>query len=147
MKRWQNTTRGRRDCRKPGGLRSALLVCAISMTGIPALAVQTPADIRVTDARGHSVTITRHVLEPGPARNIPYPGGVSLTRRDFPTGFPLALGSGLAFKGLDGGNPTFWAVSDRGPNGDGPNVEGEDSKIFPAPRFAPAFGLIRMSGD
>lgn len=147
MKRWQTTARGRLDCRKLGSLRSALLVCCISMTGIPALAVQTPADVRVTDARGHSVTITRHVLEPGPARNIPYPGGVSLTRRDFPAGFPLALGSGLAFKGLDGENPTFWVVSDRGPNGDGPNIGGEDSKIFPAPRFAPAFGLIRMRGD
>jgi hypothetical protein len=117
------------------------------MIGIPALAGQTPADFRLTDARGHSVTITPYVLEPGPARYIPYPGGVSLTRRDFPVGFPLALGSGLALKGLDGGNPTFWVVSDRGPNGDGPNVEGEDSKVFPAPRFAPAFGLIRIAGN
>ena len=147
MKRWDNRMRGRRDCRKPGGSGPAVLVCCMSLTGIPALAGQTPADGRVTDAHGHSVTITRHVLEPGPARSIPYSGAVSLTRRDFPAGFPLALGSGLALKSLDGGNPTFWVVSDRGPNGDGPNIDGEDSKVFPASRFAPAFGLIRMSGD
>ena len=146
MKRWQTTVRGKPKRRQPW-LGLAILASCMGMTGIPAVAEQAPAERQVTDARGNPVSITRYALEPGADRSIPYPGSVPLTRRDFPAGFPLSLGSGIALKNVDGGKATFWVLSDRGPNGDGPNVEGEDSKVFPAPRFTPAFGQVRIIGD
>ena len=67
------------------------------------------------------------------------------TKADFPAGFLPAYGSGLAFKGKNAdGLLEFYAITDRGPNGDGPlaprpgtGVPAE-TKVFPAPSFTPS---------
>ena len=46
-------------------------------------------------------------------------------------------GSDLAFSSKDS---TFWLLTDRGPNVDGPQP---DSKVFPLPDFVPHIGVFR----
>jgi hypothetical protein len=60
-------------------------------------------------------------------------------------------GSSLAFKGTNAnGELEFYGLTDRGPNGDGPNLPAltgsgvTGAKIFPSPSFAPAFGVITV---
>jgi hypothetical protein len=96
--------------------------------------------------------VTRYQLQADAAFNVPYEGDNEKTRADFPLGFLPAYGSGLAFKGkADDGTLEFYAITDRGPNGDGPTapVPGGNgatsiSKVFPAPSFAPSFGIVRI---
>ncbi|WP_051279711.1 esterase-like activity of phytase family protein [Chitinilyticum aquatile] len=91
--------------------------------------------------------VERYELQ-SPARfSIPYNGEF---RSAFPGGFPFAPGSGLALKKIDkDGSLVFWAVSDRGPNGDAPRVQQGDKKlagkVFPAPAFVPQLAEIRVS--
>lgn len=96
-------------------------------------------------------SVTRYQLQADQKFNVPYEGANPKVQADFPKGFLPAYGSGLAFKGkADDGALEFYAITDRGPNGDGPNapIPGSDtlsiSKVFPAPSFAPSFGLIRI---
>lgn len=100
-----------------------------------------------------AVRITRHELQTAAALSIPYEGTNAATGADFPAGFVPSFGSGLAFKGrLPDGTLEFYAITDRGPNGDGPTVpvpgaaSGETgiSKVFPAPGFTPSIGIIRV---
>src|SRR5262249_43648108 len=56
-----------------------------------------------------------------------------------------------AFKGTNaGGDLEFYGVTDRGPNGDGPNVPALSgsgttaSKIFPTPSFVPTLAVITV---
>ena len=66
------------------------------------------------------------------------------TRAQFPDGFPRSLGSGICLKGVSGETVELWVLGDRGPNGDGPEGDGRDSKIFPVPDFNPAFGILKL---
>ncbi|AGU49509.1 esterase-like activity of phytase domain-containing protein [Variovorax paradoxus B4] len=98
------------------------------------------------------IGVTRYQLQADTAFNVPYEGDNASTKADFPQGFLPAYGSGLAFKGkADDGTLEFYAITDRGPNGDGPTapVPGGNgatsiSKVFPAPSFAPSFGIVRV---
>ncbi|GFK93133.1 hypothetical protein NNJEOMEG_00963 [Fundidesulfovibrio magnetotacticus] len=82
--------------------------------------------------------------------NVPAPQSL---KKAFPAGFPLGVGSGLAFlrKEKDGAL-LFYAVTDRGPNTDSPrwlagsDPRGESAKIFPAPGFHPSLALLRVKG-
>jgi hypothetical protein len=75
----------------------------------------------------------------------------------FPKGFLPAYGSGLAFKGKTAdGNLEFFAITDRGPNGDGPKVPASRQRrrnrdllmqFFPSPSFAPSVGIISVGKD
>lgn len=97
-------------------------------------------------------SITRYQLQADTRFNVPYEGTNAAARADFPNGFLPAYGSGLAFKGQAAdGALEFYAITDRGPNGDGPTapLAGDAntlsiSKVFPAPSFAPSFGVIRV---
>ncbi len=106
-----------------------------------------------------TTTVTRMALQADKSFYIPYEGTSAAIKTDFPDGFLPAYGSGLAFKGkLADGTLEFYAITDRGPNGDGPMVPNNadktlcytradgncDAKLFPAPSFAPAFGLVTM---
>jgi hypothetical protein len=94
------------------------------------------------------VTVTRHVIDTPPSLNVPYEGRDPDVQAAFPLGFPPSYGSGLAFKGPGaGGALEFYCLTDRGPNGDGPRVQhqGSDSKLFPAPGFVPAIGVLRAT--
>jgi len=98
------------------------------------------------------IGVTRYQLQADASFNVPYEGDNEKTRADFPTGFLPAYGSGLAFKGkADDGSIEFYAITDRGPNGDGPTAPVPNgggatsiSKVFPAPSFAPSFGIVRI---
>jgi Esterase-like activity of phytase len=97
------------------------------------------------------VTTTRYQIRALPGQYVPYEGSVSKIKDDFPLGFLPSYGSGLAFKGqAANGDLEFYGVTDRGPNGDGPNVPAvsgsgsSGSKIFSAPSFAPSIGVITV---
>ncbi|CAN7360263.1 esterase-like activity of phytase family protein [Variovorax paradoxus] len=98
------------------------------------------------------IGVTRYQLQADARFNVPYEGDNASIKADFPQGFLPAYGSGLAFKGkADDGALEFYAITDRGPNGDGPTapVPGGNgatsiSKVFPAPSFAPSYGIVRI---
>lgn len=50
-------------------------------------------------------------------------------------------GSSMAYNAKDS---TFWLLTDRGPNVDGPTSE---SKVFPLPDYTPHVGVFRLQGD
>jgi hypothetical protein len=99
-----------------------------------------------------TVVITQYDLQAAAALFVPYEGANRAAREDFPNGFFPAVGSGLAFKGRAAdGSLEFWGITDRGPNGESPNVPvpGDESKtgpakMFPSPGFTPSIGLIRV---
>lgn len=98
------------------------------------------------------VKITKTEVFAPDALHVPYEGKQAATKKDFPNGFYPAAGSGLAFKGKTAdGTLEFYALTDRGPNGDGPSAPAPGnpatmltSKIFPAPSFVPSVGIITV---
>jgi len=119
-----------------------------SRLGAPAVEASTQ-----TNALGTiGIDVTRYQLQADASFNVPYEGDNEKTKADFPKGFLPAYGSGLAFKGkADDGALEFYAITDRGPNGDGPTAPVPNgggatsiSKVFPAPSFAPSFGIVRI---
>lgn len=143
-----------RPSRTWAALAAALFITACGggddePTGPTAPAPQTYAQ---TNALGSvSVSITQHELQAANSFNVPYEGRNTAIAADFASGFLPAYGSGLAFKALlSDGTLEFYAITDRGPNGDGPSAPvpggtgNSISKVFPAPTFAPSFGVIRV---
>jgi hypothetical protein len=99
-----------------------------------------------------TVAVTRQVIDAPADFYVPYEGSNPLVKAAFPVGFLPSYGSGLAFKEqLDSGELEFYCLTDRGPNGDGPNVPAPNgdglmgSKIFPAPGFTPSIGVLHVS--
>jgi len=98
-----------------------------------------------------SVVVTRYQVQAANSFYIPYEGANAKVKEDFPLGFLPSYGSALAFKGLNAnGDMEFFGLTDRGPNGDGPNVPTPNgtgltgAKIFPSPSFTPSVGLITV---
>ncbi|KQQ42430.1 hypothetical protein ASF61_22060 [Duganella sp. Leaf126] len=98
-----------------------------------------------------AVTVTRYQVQADSKFYIPYEGNNASVKQEFPLGFLPSYGSGLAFKGTNAnGELEFYGLTDRGPNGDGPNLPAlsgtgvTGSKIFPSPSFAPSFGVITV---
>ncbi len=96
-------------------------------------------------------SVTRYQIKAADRFYVPYEGGNAKVKRDFPLGFLPSYGSALAFKGVaTNGDLEFYGLTDRGPNGDGPNVPASDgagttgSKLFPAPSFTPSVGLLTI---
>lgn len=105
-----------------------------------------------------SVSVTRYQVQADAKFYIPYEGNDANIKADFPKGFLPAYGSGLTFKGKAAdGSLEFYAITDRGPNGDGPKVPASvltagatgslDAKFFPSPSFSPAIGIISVGKD
>ncbi|HEY5801409.1 MAG TPA: esterase-like activity of phytase family protein [Burkholderiaceae bacterium] len=102
-----------------------------------------------------AVDITRHTVAVPDAMRVPYEGADPAVHAAFPDGFVPSFGSGLALRDADAHGYTLYALSDRGPNGDGPMVPSPvpgadgvvDSKFFPAPSYAPAVALLQIDGD
>ncbi|MYN05632.1 esterase-like activity of phytase family protein [Pseudoduganella sp. DS3] len=112
--------------------------------------VGTPAVENFTQAAA-SVSVTRYQIQAANSFYIPYEGSNAKVKAEFPLGFLPSYGSALAFKGVAAnGDLEFYGLTDRGPNGDGPNVPNPNgtgtmgAKIFPAPGFAPAVGIITV---
>ena len=98
-----------------------------------------------------AVTVTRYQIQAANNFYIPYEGANAKVKEDFPLGFLPSFGSSIAFKGVNAsGDLEFYGLTDRGPNGDGPNLPSlsgtgvTGAKIFPSPSFTPAFGLITV---
>jgi hypothetical protein len=98
-----------------------------------------------------AVTVTRYQMQSASSFYIPYEGANAKVKEDFPLGFLPSYGSSIAFKGTTAnGDLEFYGLTDRGPNGDGPNLPSlsgsgvTGAKIFPSPSFAPAFGVITV---
>jgi uncharacterized protein YfiM (DUF2279 family) len=98
-----------------------------------------------------AVTVTRYQMQAASSFYIPYEGTNAKVKEEFPLGFLPSYGSALAFKGTTAsGDLEFYGLTDRGPNGDGPNLPAltgtgvTGAKIFPSPSFAPAFGVITV---
>lgn len=98
-----------------------------------------------------AVSVTRYQIQAANNFYIPYEGSNAKVKEDFPLGFLPSYGSSIAFKGLAAnGDLEFYGLTDRGPNGDGPNLPSlsgtgvTGAKIFPSPSFTPAFGLITV---
>jgi hypothetical protein len=112
--------------------------------------VGTPVPESFTQAAA-SVTVTRYQVQAANSFYIPYEGGNARIKADFPLGFLPSYGSALAFKGTAAnGDLEFYGLTDRGPNGDGPNVPNPGgsgtmgAKIFPSPGFTPSIGVITV---
>ena len=79
---------------------------------------------------------------------VPYAG---VAKAAFPQGLPLAVGSGLRFKGYEKTTSAleFWSLTDRGPNVDSPDVaDGKGkraSKVFAVPDYTPTITQLRVS--
>jgi hypothetical protein len=98
--------------------------------------------------------VRRFPVQVPAAFHVPYEGVNAAVMADFPEGFAPSYGSGLAFKGVNAsGEPEFYCLTDRGPNGAGPFLPALDgagtssSQIFPAPSFAPAIGVITLGPE
>ena len=70
----------------------------------------------------------------------------------FKNGFKTGFGSAITFKGFNENNePEFYALTDRGPNGNSPDYkDGDDvypSKFFPSASFTPSIGLLTLKED
>ncbi len=112
--------------------------------------VGTPLQETFTQAAA-TVTVTRYQVQAANSFYIPYEGGNAKVKADFPLGFLPSYGSALAFKGTNAsGDLEFYGLTDRGPNGDGPNVPNPggsgtmSAKIFPSPSFTPSIGVITV---
>ena len=112
--------------------------------------LNTPAVEKFTQG-AVEVSVTRYQVQADSKFYIPYEGTNAAIKADFPLGFLPSFGSSLAFKGINAsGDMEFYGLTDRGPNGDGPNVPSLDgkgttgSKIFPAPGFTPSIGIITV---
>ena len=100
---------------------------------------------------GVSVSVTRYQIQADAKYYIPYEGSNAKVKEEFPLGFLPSFGSSLAFKGTNAnGDLEFYGLTDRGPNGDGPNVPAltgtgaMGAKIFPAPSFTPSIGIVTV---
>ena len=103
---------------------------------------------------GASGSVTRYQIAAPASFYVPYEGSNPLVKAAFPDGFLPSFGSGLAFKGKAiNGELEFFCLTDRGPNGDGPELPSltgpgtMGSKIFPAPGFTPSIGVLQVSAQ
>lgn len=92
------------------------------------------------------INVKKYIVNAGDYK-ITYNG----EEREFITGINPGYGSGLTFKGKDkDGNLEFYAITDRGPNGDIPkyieNGKEISGKFFPVPDFTPNISIIKV-GD
>lgn len=126
-----------------------LYALAFSLAGLAAVAGNAPIVSKLPDG----TEITRYEVHVDPALFIPYGGSRADLKETFPKGFPLSVGSGLAFAEKDAhGTLTFWGLTDRGPNGDAPAYQATPgktsaSKVFPAPAFHPSLVKIQVRKD
>ncbi len=103
-----------------------------------------------TNALGKfALAVTRYQLQADAKFYVPYEGSNPLIKADFPNGFLPAYGSGMAFKGKAAdGALEFYAITDRGPNGDGPTAPvpgGTGTNVSKV--FAPSYGVIRVGSN
>jgi hypothetical protein len=92
--------------------------------------------------------VTKFSVDIPKADYVPCPGQLST---EFPDGFPLGLGAGLApASSQTGGNRLFITATGRGPNAEGPKFLDKSEKrpapgrFFPAPAFTPCLAVMEI---
>ncbi|KMT22892.1 esterase-like activity of phytase family protein [Clostridium cylindrosporum] len=95
------------------------------------------------------ISIKKYDVEVSSKLFVPYSGKYI---DSFKEGFKPGFGSGLTLKSVDkNGDLEFYAITDRGPNGDAPNyIQGDKeftSKFFPSPEFTPSIGILKVNKD
>lgn len=107
---------------------------------------ETRGSVKTSVQDGVVDNIQRFVL---PDSYVPYSGTNAGIKKLFPKGFPLAVGSGIAFDAKSGGTLTFYSITDRGPNADSPALlpvaTPTLTKVFPVPDFAPT--MVKLTVD
>lgn len=116
-----------------GNALLALVAIAISAYSTMAVAADVPQ-------------ITKYQLTVPNKYYVEYTGP---NQQAFPQGFLTGFGSALAFKSINkDGSIEFYGITDRGPNGDGPDYKLDNtlysSKFFPTPHFQPQIGIIHI---
>lgn len=110
------------------------------------LAAQIFSGLNGTIAAADSLKITRCVLDIPEKYYVQYTGA---DQKKFPNGFLTGFGSAITLKAVNkDGSIDLYGITDRGPNGDGPDFEeagkSYSSKFFPAPHFQPQIGIIHI---
>lgn len=135
-------------------LATALTTAGLTLNTVPAdealdhilqTEAETKGSLKVTVGDGVVDSIQRFVL---PDSYVPYAGSDAGLKKIFPKGFPLAVGSGLAFDAKSGSTLTFYSITDRGPNADSPILVSDKktaTKVFPVPDYAPT--MVKLSLD
>lgn len=118
----------------------------LPLCSLGVLATLTISAVSGVAAAADSPLITKYLLTVPQKYNVKYTGP---NQEKFPNGFLTGFGSAIAFKSLNkDGSIDFYGITDRGPNGDGPEYQagGErySSKFFPARQFQPRIGLIHV---
>lgn len=106
---------------------------------------ETKGNVKVVVGDGIIDSVQRFVV---PDNRVAYPGSDAGLKAIFPNGFPLAVGSGLAFDSSTNGTLTFYGITDRGPNADSPILLSDmktATKVFPVPNFAPT--IVKLTVD
>lgn len=106
------------------------------MTIISSLALAKVESIHIKD-----ITIPQNL-------KVPYSGKETIFKKGFKTG----VGSAITVKNVDeNGELEFYALTDRGPNGDIPtylkNQKSVPGKFFPSPKFTPMIGILKTKGN
>lgn len=109
-------------------------------------AVMTVSAYSNVAAAADSVKITKYLVKVPQKYYVKYQGP---NQQNFPNGFLTGFGSAIALKSINqDGSIDFYGITDRGPNGDGPDyqsgLERYSSKFFPAPQFQPQIGVIHV---
>ena len=99
---------------------------------------------------GGDVVVSKHRVNVPTSMYVPYEGSSAELKAAFPKGFPLAVGSAMTVKSVNAdGTIDFYVLTDRGSNADGPTIKvgtgTYGTKVFPAPNFAPTFGVLRLA--
>ena len=113
---------------------------SICLAACAAISFAIGAQVSAVSAAAATPTIEKYVLESPPRFDVVTRDGRRLL---------LNVGSGLSFKSKNKQTLEFYAVTDRGPNADGPGkVEqpaGAGSKVFLVPGFQPTLGVIQVA--
>ena len=113
---------------------------SICLAACAAISFAIGAQVSAESAAAAIPTIEKYVLESPPRFDVVTRDGRRLL---------LNVGSGLSFKSKNKQTLEFYAVTDRGPNADGPGkVEqpaGAGSKVFLVPGFQPTLGVIQVA--
>lgn len=116
---------------------------------IPVLALSTISPMMNIAYAENVINVKKYIVDIDDSLRVPYDG---VDSDNFVSGFKTGFGSAITFKEFNENNePVFYALTDRGPNGDSPNYQEADNiypaKFFPSPSFTPSIGVLTLTED
>ncbi|MDQ8035968.1 MAG: esterase-like activity of phytase family protein, partial [Pedobacter sp.] len=127
------------------GISTDVVAADVALDHMRQTESETLGSVKVSFNDGVVESVQRFVV---PDNRVPYEGADPVLKKTFPKGFPLAVGSGLAFDAQSGATLTFYGITDRGPNADSPILLSDKktaTKVFPVPTFAPT--IVKLTVD